>query len=343
MDEREFFNRLENIDFEAGEAPGHRRRLRAALLKAHSGQKTYQNPLLSIMEGVVNMLNSRQPVWRAMLVSALVIGSVAAVVITRPSVAWQAEEEQAATILQEDSAFTAAFGGEAITDVKMLGQGQNPAKFAVSSATAHFIVDIDLATEAVVSYNGNREGFTEAEKSQSLQILNQNSLTQTILGEGAAVQYVLVSCASYPHYHSAFAQPIEVIAWVNLELDAPIVFNLDGVILEESRFCVWVDLTNQALAPVEYANYACMTDAELMEILGILRAYPETKALLDDGAVFVDVADLKERAVVNANTSVTATQEKTASIILRLGDKYYQADVDIVARQVTWFGEVAQP
>jgi len=341
MEEKIFFEKLESIKLETGEVASHRRQLRVALLHARVKQNSdARNPLMKGVDNVLNLFTSKQPVWRVMLTSAVIIGEIGGFFITRSTTANEPQEKRVISILQSDPQFMNAIGSEDISTLKILGIRNDIATVAVDGTLAF----VDLASEKVSSYHVIREDFTDAEKAQILHILNKNTITRTLLDEGASTKYVGLSFASSPFQNSAMIYPTDSAAWVSLTLSETQPFELNGVTFYEDRFNIWIDLSREEISPIEYMTYASLNASDLVEILGVLRADSRTSALLDEGAALISIVDLHTTSTIIVGVSNTnSATEKTAKLILKLNETYYEADVDIVGSKVTWFGEVGKP
>jgi hypothetical protein len=105
-----------------------------------------------------------------------------------------------------------------------------------------------------------------------------------------------------------------------------------------------IDMDRQEISPIEYIDYGSLRDADLVQILDVLRTDPRTSNLLDAGAVFLEITGMNTQSKVNIGPSATSTlTERTATLVLQLDDKYYQADVDVSGNQVTGFTQVENP
>lgn len=347
MEEKEFFNKLENNRLEAKEVPSHRRQLRSALLSAGLKRRSpFRNPVAKAANTAARIFTSRQPVWRVMVASALVISLAGIFFASRSSTARAPEEEerQVVSILQNDSEFMHAFGGEAFTSVKVLNIRDNVATAAISGTTCNFLTFVDLSAGKVTHYNGNREGFTETEKAEIAQILNSDARTKDLLDRGGVLKYILVTCASPAFHNSAMTYSTNAAVWVSLTLSEPEPFVLDGTTFYENRFNIMIDMDRQEISPIEYIDYGSLRDADLVQILDVLRTDPRTSNLLDAGAVFLEITGMNTQSKVNIGPSATSTlTERTATLVLQLDDKYYQADVDVSGNQVTGFTQVENP
>ncbi len=135
----------------------------------------------------------------------------------------------------------------------------------------------------------------------------------------------------------------------------PQVFEINNIGLPEDSFSIWIDPVHEELSPLIYINYGGMTERELAEIVDILGADYRTSGLLDEGLIVdmskyenVDVNISKEvGGWSNPSGEITDTERKTVEklvvIYIHLGDEYYKADVDVINRTISWFGEVAEP
>jgi hypothetical protein len=75
-----------------------------------------------------------------------------------------------------------------------------------------------------------------------------------------------------------------------------------------------------------------------------LRADSRTGSLLDQGAVFLSISNMNTMSTITVGTDKTNTiTSRTATIILQLGDKYYQAGVDVTGNKVTSFAQIEKP
>jgi len=298
-------------------------------------------------------LTSKQPVWRVTIVTVLAISLIFGISVNSPSQALQPTEELIMEILQNDSEFLKVFGEE-INEIEIIHTTDNVLWVNVSGTSTIFMVEIDLYAKKINSYDGSRDP-NDAEKTVILQVLNADPRASLLLGGGATIKYKDVTFASSPFQHSAFDKETTAAAWIDLRLDPPQVFEVNNVDLREDFFSIWVDLVHEELSPFIYINYGCMTDAELAQIIDILRADYRTSTLLDEGSI-IDMSKY-ENVQVNISIDVGAwgdpsgeitdaermTVEKLVIVYMHLGNKYYKADVDAVNRAISWFGEIEKP
>jgi hypothetical protein len=345
MEEQEFFKKLENGKLEAKEVPSHRSQLRASLLSPKEiCEPVARNRINKGFDKILNIFTSRQPVWRVMVASALVISLLGVFFVSRSSMARAPEEAQVTSILQNDSQFMNAFGGEEFTSVKVLSVRDNVAIAAVSGSTGNFLTFVDLSTKKVTHYNGNREGFTEAEKADIAQILSNDPKTKALLGLDAVLKYDVVSFGSPAFHNSGMTYATTAAALVSLSLNEPVPFILEGVTFYENHFSIWIDLDRQEISPIDYATYAFLTDTDLIQVLDVLRSDSRTNSLLDSGAIFLSISNMNTRSTITVGIDKTNTiTSRTATIILQLGDKYYQASVDVTGNKVTSFAQIGKP
>jgi hypothetical protein len=345
MEEQEFFKKLENSKLEAKEVPSHRSQLRAALLDPKViCEPVAHNRASQGFDKILNIFTSKQPVWRVMVASALVISLLGVFFIPKLSMARAPEEGQVTRILENDSAFMNAFGYEAITTVKVLSVRNNIATAAVSGVNEDFLTFVDLSSDKVTMINGNREDFTEPEKAEVIQILNDDPKTKDILDQGGVLKYLGVTYASSPFHNTGMTYATTAAAMVSLTLDEPKAFVLDGVTFYEYHFVIWIDLVRQETSPIEYLTYGALHDTDLTQIVEILRADSRTGSLLDQGAVFLSISNMNTMSTITVGTDKTNTiTSRTATIILQLGDKYYQAGVDVTGNKVTSFAQIEKP
>lgn len=354
MKEDDLINKLENAELPEVELPSHKSQLKMALLKSgHSGNVLEMPRIKKVIITMKSIFMSKQPVWRTALVGILAMALVVGLLTVLPSLAGQQKEELVAEIIQNNSQFMAALGGEEITELKIMHASNNKALVAVAGTTADFILEVDFSAERINYYSGVRSNMTDEEKTKIWQILNTDPRTQSLLDEGAAIKYVLVHYASSSFYSSALDKETNASAWIALILDEPQLFKINDVTLSEEYFNIHVDLVHEEISPFGYKNYGSMTDEEIGEILNILKADPRTKALLDEGAV---ISSMEQHEEINVNVSVDAgtrgdlsyensgaeveTVVKMVKVTMYLGDKYYRADVDVINAEVLSFGEV---
>ena len=104
---------------------------------------------------------------------------------------------------------------------------------------------------------------------------------------------------------------------------------------------VKVDLLRKIVSQVISGQ---LTDEEIAEIIDILKADPVIRGILDEGAVIASLSVYKiVMPVVKEGEGPAEPLEKRVQVTIYLGDKGYEAEVDVIGEQIFWFGEIGSP
>jgi len=326
MEEKTVFQKLESTQLEVEEVAGHRARLKQQLMEAWNGApKASANPFSKALTFVSSALKSRQPVWLTAVASLLVVVLSTGIVFGTSTAAETTREAQCMAILQKNDAFMMGMGDDSVNNVTILQVEDGITMISVAAASTHAIVGLDLAAEKVSYYSINRRSFTSAEKTSVMEIMRDSEGTKALLDQGAQVNYMQINFASPAFYPPT--NPTEAAAQVSLTLDKPITVQTNGTTSYKTVFNIWIDLIGKTVVMLD-ANLASSQDA-YAEAFNILKADSEISDFFNRGAY------------INYMMSGTANGKIIAlSAILKLGDQYYRADIDIVNQVVTWFGAV---
>lgn len=354
MKEEELIGKLENTALPEVELPSHRKQLKIALLEQrHDTPSTGLTKIIT--KGRINMVKralvSRQPIWLTALASVLVMALVAGLSITLPAIARQTDEALVKEIALNSSVVLEATGGKEITEANsefnIVYIENNTARVEIYSKSLSTLathttmrswrvsLELDLTTERVLDYFFRRDNVTDKEAEQVLSILKADFRTGALLDMGAEVSYTGGFWGVTGWGHPGATSEIRMTEEKQLTV---------GLGLSGHYYEARVDLIRGEILQFGDSLFSLMTDEEIEEVVNILKSDSQVKELLDKGAVIRAMGVYKIKiGMVKIGEGPAELLEKRVQVMMELGGKRYEADVDVVQHEIMWFGEIGSP
>jgi hypothetical protein len=364
MYKEELINTLENIELPDIKTPVHKSHLENNLLKAKSGDKN--EGIFNVMNDMLNntkyMFTSKQPAFRISIVAVLLTVALGLGIPAATAPAEDLTEEQVIEILQNDSEFMGLFIDE-FEEIEVHNTDDNIAFISVSGESTHANLQIDRHSKMIMKSQIIRSvNFTNEEKANILQILEDNQETRELLKLSDSVKYSYITYNSSPIKNSALPQATTSHTGILLTFNESKIIYINGVGIKRDYINICMDLIHKDIIVLYLSD---LNKNEVLQLTEILKADDSIAQLIEEGIVIYDV-DSTERTEINISVQVdlpylqigddllntlttktagtqTTTVEKLITLYLQSGDRYYKADIDFVKGTILSFAEIAGP
>jgi hypothetical protein len=203
MKEENLIKKLEETELPQIELASHRRALKMALLEnACLKNQKRDNILIQVKTGikggintVLKGLNSKQPVWKILVGTALTITALA-LSIGLPPLLGPSAEARAATIAKNSPEVQATLSdNETVSKVIKIIDSAGTENFVVvfQGDNTTLPVTVDLSSQQVISIQNS--DFTDAEKEETLDIAKADPRIQELLSKGGIINFEYGLCA----------------------------------------------------------------------------------------------------------------------------------------------------
>ncbi|NLL90332.1 MAG: hypothetical protein GX226_04425 [Dehalococcoidales bacterium] len=368
MYEKELIDMLEKIEQPDIKTPVHKNHLEKNLLKTKMDNKNTGvfNVMNSAVEDIVNntryMFTSKQPAFRISIVAVLLTVTLALGIPAATTPAEELTEEQVIGILQADIDFMNLFIDE-FEEIKVRNIGKSIAHIVVRGESTFATMQVDRRSKKITDSQITRSvNFTNEEKANILQILEDNQETRVLLETSASVKYSYITYNLSPAKHSALPQATTAYTGILLAFNESSIFYINDVGIKKDYLNICIDLIHEDIVVFYLEN---LNIYEIVRLTEILKADNRIASLIQEGMVIYDV-DLSEKVEINISVQAdlpefqigednleplttetastkTATVEKLITLYVNAGDSYYKIEVDFVNDTILSFDKIAGP